>query len=89
MWVYPVGSAAACCLLLGVLLWWGERPSIDMTDLTTDELAPSTDEVEAATVTYTVDPAKFTTAEIQDLHRVRVQDYLDAEAIRRRMGRRP
>lgn len=87
MWVYPVASAAGCCLLLAGLLWWGQRgPSIDLTDLTLDhELQPSDDEVEAASVRYTVDPAKFTTAEIQDLHRVRVQDYLDAEEIRKRM----
>lgn len=41
LWVYPLASAFACCLLLAGLLRWGERPrGIDMTALT-DDAAPA------------------------------------------------
>jgi hypothetical protein len=65
----------------------GRRPSIDMRDLTDDPADATVDETLTRIEPY-VDPGKFTNDELQRLHRVMAQDYLDAAEIRRQNGGR-
>lgn len=59
---------------------------IDLGDLTEDRDGATVEETLERIERLQVDPDKFTTAEIQRLHRVRAQDWADARAIRQRMG---
>jgi len=74
LWAVPICTAFAGSLVVAALLWWGERhdrPGIDMTGLTNNDRATaSPDETLERAERLQVDPAKFTTGEIQNLHRM-------------------
>ena len=74
LWAVPLCTAFAGSLVVAALLWWGERrdrPGIDMTGLTNDDRAAATaEETLERAERLQVDPSKFTTGEIQNLHRM-------------------